>query len=90
MKESNIKHIPSTACLAVAGPVKDNYAKLTNRSSWIIDGNAIANELGIKRNRVINDFLAMGYGILTLDESTECITLQMAPKNNNAPIACIG
>jgi len=82
--------VPSTACLAVAGPVKNNRAKLTNRSSWVIDGDVLANELGIKHNRVINDFLAMGYGILTLKEGTECVVLQSAPKDKMAPIACIG
>lgn len=82
--------VPSTACLAVAGPVTNNRAKLTNRSSWIIDGDLIAAEIGIKHNRVINDFLAMGYGILTLKEETECVVLQSAPKDMKAPIACIG
>lgn len=88
--ESGSPVSPSTACLAVAGPVKENCAKLTNRSSWIIDGASIKSEFNLNRIRVINDFVAMGYGILTLDEETECIALQHAPKQPNAPIACIG
>lgn len=30
--------------------------------------------------RLINDFVANGYGLLTLDEAKECVTLQEAPK----------
>ena len=40
--------------------------------------------------RLINDFVANGYGLLTLDESKECVTLQAAPKIAGAPIACVG
>ena len=79
-----------TACLAVAGPVKNNVVVFTNRDSWSIDGDMIGKQLGIKRVRLVNDFLAAGYGLLTLNESTECIVLQKAKKNPLAPIACIG
>lgn len=34
--------------------------------------------------------LGAGYGLLTLDTATECMTLQDAPKVAGAPIACIG
>lgn len=31
---------PAAACIAVAGPVNLNMAKMTNRS-WVIDGNQV-------------------------------------------------
>lgn len=79
-----------SACLAFAGPVKDNKAELTNRKGWEIVGSELQSEFGIKAVKIANDFLAVGYGLLTLDEETECIALQRAPKQTNAPIACIG
>jgi glucokinase len=55
-----------TACLAAAGPVKNNIVRFTNRDSWEIDGDQIGEELGIKKVFLINDFVAAGYGVLTL------------------------
>lgn len=90
LQESKSGHVPTTACLAVAGPVSNNHATLTNRSHWEIDGKALGDALGLKRCRVVNDFVAMGYGLLTLDEEKECVVLQHAEKDPNAPVACIG
>lgn len=90
LMDSQSPSTPVTACFAVAGPVKDNAAFLTNRGSWEINGAVLERELNIQTVRIVNDFLAIGYGLLTLDEATECVTLQDAPKNPAAPIACIG
>ena len=90
LQEAKASRPPSTACLAVAGPVANNRAQLTNRSSWNIDGKIIGKALGLQRIRVINDFVAMGYGLLTLNEEKECVVLQHAEKKADAPIACIG
>jgi glucokinase len=87
--DSQQKH-PVVACLAVAGPVKNNQVNFTNRESWNLQGEAIAAAVNIKKVRLVNDFLAVGYGILTLNDETECILLQGAPKDTSAPIACIG
>lgn len=81
---------PLAACFAAAGPVKDNKMRFTNRAAWSIDGYEIEEAMGIKKVLIINDFLAVGYGILTLDIDKECITLQHAPRIPTAPIACIG
>ena len=64
--------------------------RFTNRDNWEIDGDRIATEFLIKRVLLVNDFVALGYGLLTLDEATECLCLQDAPRQPNAPIACIG
>ena len=45
---------------------------------------------GIQRVRLVNDFVANGYGLLTLDHEKECVCLQRAPHVAGAPIACIG
>ena len=88
--DSKLKSPPLTACLAVAGPVDENTCVLTNRNTWIIDGNEIEKSTGIKRVRLINDFLAVGYGLLTLNEKTECKCIQVGKKKLGCPIACIG
>ena len=80
----------SLSNILVAGPVKKNRVTFTNRSSWIIDGDEIALELGISKCRLINDFLAVGYGLLTLDKESECVVLQHGEVDNRSPIACIG
>ena len=65
------------ACFAVAGPVTNNKVKFTNRDSWSIEGDIIQEKVGIRKVRLINDFLAVGYGLLTIDEETECKCLQV-------------
>ena len=90
LAEAAVSKPPVTACLAVAGPVKNNIVRFTNRDSWEIDGDKIGEELKIKKVLLINDFVAAGYGVLTLNTEHECITLQRAVKQTTAPIACIG
>ncbi len=55
---------PASACFAVAGPVSDNRADMTNLP-WTLDGHALTAELGFPV-RLINDFEAVGYGIAAL------------------------
>lgn len=88
--DARISKPPLTACFAVAGPVKENTVRFTNRDSWSIDGDLIAQDMKIPVVRLVNDFLAVGYGILTLDNEKECVVLQKGVKVPSAPIACIG
>jgi len=81
---------PDCACFAVAGPVSNNKVRFTNRESWSIDGDELQTSLNIEKVRLVNDFLAVGYGLLTLNEENECYVLQAAKKQKDAPIACIG
>jgi len=48
--------------------------------------------LGLKRVQLINDFVALGYGLLTVDRTNakEVRVLQDAPVQAGAPIATIG
>jgi len=57
--------MPEVGCVCAAGPVAQNYCKMTNLK-WDIDGNKLSEELGVKIC-VINDFLGISYGIPTLD-----------------------
>ena len=92
LNDANIGHgvHPHIACFAVAGPVNDNSASLTNRDGWKITGTDIAKAFHITKVLVINDFMAVGYGLLTIDDVLECVTIQNGVKDRNAPIACIG
>ena len=66
---------PSMACISVAGPVHENYCKLTN-TDWAVDGAEIKNSFGLE-TRVINDFLALSYAIplLNLNDEKQVVTL---------------
>lgn len=88
-KDAKETHPPLTACIAVDGPVRDNHADL---HSWVIDGNELAKAFRIRSVSLVNDFLAMGYGLLTLDKSEECVTVQEGEEVQSPPqpIACVG
>jgi len=84
------------AAIAVAGPVADNRVEFTN-NAWSIDGDALAKEMGIEQVVLMNDFVASGYGILTLDLSAKSkdVKLLQAAQGGagsavGAPIACVG
>lgn len=79
---------PTVACFAVAGVVLDNTVKMTN-IAWEIKGAELEKNLKVKEVKIINDFVAQGYGILTLqDEEVYCI--RQASPTIGAPIGCIG
>ena len=79
----------SAACFAVAGPVADDRCQMTN-ISWIIDGAALQKSFEISSVKVINDFAAVGYGVLDL-QPDEMVTLnQGTAKSPTGPIAVLG
>jgi glucokinase len=57
--------------------------------SWFLEARRLEKELKIPRVKLINDFAAVGYGILGL-ESSDLYTLQGATPQLDAPIAVIG
>ncbi|MBE9005449.1 glucokinase [Fortiea sp. LEGE XX443] len=79
---------PQKACFAIAGPVVDNTAKLTNLA-WFLDTERLQQELGIASISLINDFAAVGYGIFGLS-TKDLLTLQTGKHKPEAPIAIIG
>jgi glucokinase len=80
--------LPEKACFAIAGPVVDNYSKLTNLG-WTLDADRLSQELQISDVALINDFVAVGYGILGL-EPADLHTLQVGKPDPDAPIGVIG
>ncbi|KAJ0402855.1 hypothetical protein ATCC90586_004542 [Pythium insidiosum] len=82
--------VPTAAVLACAGPIMNNTVEFTNiKKGWKIEGAVLQRELGIETVKLINDFAAMGYGLLTL-RPHEYIVLNDVPKEEGAPIATIG
>lgn len=79
---------PQKACFAIAGPVVNNTAKLTNLT-WFLDAQRLEQELEIACISLINDFAAVGYGVLGL-QPADLYTLQPGKHQPSAPIAVIG
>ncbi|MEM1308286.1 MAG: glucokinase [Cyanobacteria bacterium P01_H01_bin.153] len=79
---------PTRACFAIAGPVVKNTSKLTNLT-WNLDGDRLAKALELEAAELINDFQAIGYGVLGL-ENNDIHVLQPGIPNSTAPVAIIG
>lgn len=79
---------PEKACFGIAGPVVNNTSKLTNLS-WSLEAERLKQELQVAQASLINDFVAVGYGVLGLAEP-DLHTLQPGSPDANAPIAVIG
>ncbi|NJN24327.1 MAG: glucokinase [Acaryochloridaceae cyanobacterium RL_2_7] len=77
-----------SACFAIAGPVADNKSQLTNLS-WELDASQISTHLNIPSVSLINDFAAVGYGILCL-QSNDLDVIQERTAQPEAPIAILG
>ena len=80
----NIKY-PLTACFAIAGPVKNNNAKLINLS-WNISCNDLKNKFNFNSIELINDFGVLLYGIPFLKKNQSATIqngAQMAGNNKN-------
>jgi len=73
LAETGIRNV-SAACFALAGPVAGRVVKLTNLP-WVVDGDELAARFGIKQVALINDFEAVGQGVVAL-QSDEVLTLQ--------------
>lgn len=87
--EKGVEGAPLAACFSCAGPIKpDNTCKMTNLP-WLISGGEVADRFSVPSVKLINDFVAAGYGLLTLEEH-EYITLQEGEPEVGAPVACLG
>jgi glucokinase len=83
------KPAPEKACFGIAGPVVNNTTCELTNLSWFIDTAILKRELKIPQVTLINDFAAIGYGVVGLD-TEDVYTLQTGEFNKNAPIAVIG
>ncbi len=79
---------PATACFGIAGAVAGNAGEVTNLG-WSLSGARLERELGIPRVWLINDFAAIGHGILGLG-GEDLHTLQPGRPDAAAPIAVLG
>lgn len=79
---------PTKACFAIAGPVVGNTSVLTNLA-WSLTTERLEEDLGIPHVRLINDFAAVGYGLLSLTPG-DILTLQAGRPQSAAPMAVIG
>lgn len=76
---------PSHACISAAGPVAENRCTMTNLA-WKIDGDDLTTKLGFPV-MVVNDFVAISYGIPTLDVNDESQIYKMPHLDGSTPEA---
>ncbi|MFK8182515.1 MAG: glucokinase [Phormidesmis sp.] len=79
---------PVSACFAIAGPVVNNTSQLTNLS-WFLRAEFLKGALGISQVQLINDFEAIGYGVLGLKDE-DIYELQAGVPDKNSPMAVLG
>jgi glucokinase len=79
---------PAAACLAVAGPVQQGKARLTNLP-WLLDANQLAAATGIARLELVNDFSVLIYGLphLQLDQQA---SIRTGNRDSTAPLLVLG
>ncbi|HEX6099270.1 MAG TPA: glucokinase [Thermoanaerobaculia bacterium] len=76
------------ACFAVAGPVFEGRAEVTNLG-WVMEEAALARAFAIPQVSLINDFHAVALGVPLLGPG-DLISLQSTPRNPSAPIGILG
>jgi glucokinase len=76
------------ACFAVAGPVLEQRAEITN-VGWEIDARQLAADFGIDHVALINDFYAVALGVPLLTP-TERLSLNPGTRRPRDPIAILG
>ena len=76
------------ACFAVAGPVLEQRAEVTNLG-WRMDARDLGAAFGIRHVALINDFYAVALGVPLLTP-TERISLNAGTRRPHDPIAILG
>ena len=76
------------ACLAVAGPVRDGKARVTNLP-WEVYESRISEDFAIPQVRIINDFEAIGYALAIL-QPDDFYELQVGSPDSVGTRALIG
>jgi len=79
---------PQRACFAIAGPVVQDTSELTNLA-WRLEGHRLAQALALEKVSLINDFAAVGYGVLGLAPE-DCYPLQPGQPEPQGTIGIIG
>jgi glucokinase len=55
-----------------------------------VSGAALSQQFGIGSVTLINDFLAAGHGLLTLNWDSEVVVINAAERTSGAPMCAIG
>ncbi len=76
------------ACFAVAGPVFEDRAEVTNLG-WHIEGTGLTARFGIAHVALINDFYAVALGVPLL-QAEDLVSLHAGDRKRGAPIAILG
>ena len=76
------------ACFAVAGPVFESRAEVTN-TGWTMARTALASAFSIGRVALINDFYAVALGVPLLAPA-DLVSLNAGTRVDKAPIAILG
>ncbi len=76
------------ACVAVAGPVRDGVAEMTNLS-WIIDNAQLVRATGAARVAILNDLQAQGQALGQIADK-DLKVLLAGPKKPGAPMLVVG
>lgn len=77
------------ACLAVAGPVNDGVATLTNLD-WTIDSNALGRATGADSVAVLNDLQAQGHALGHINAANLRVLVKGAAAAPNAAMLVVG
>lgn len=79
---------PERACFGIAGPVIEDVSRLTNLG-WQLEAEDLQRQLKIPQVQLINDFAAVGYGVMALSRE-ELHTLQAGEPDPQGAIAILG
>ena len=82
------KRTVDAACFAVAGPVFENRAEVTNLG-WRIETAELTARFGIARVALINDFFAVALGVPLL-HADDLVSLHPGDRKRGDPIAILG
>jgi len=82
INENHITTNIDAACFAVAGTVKSGVAAVTNLP-WVVQENKLSSCFQIPKVKLINDFIAVVYGIEELNAS-DTLTLQQGEVNDSS------
>ena len=83
-----VQHPPTAAAFGVAGPVRDGRARVT-KLPWVIDERLLSRRLGLRRVRLVNDFVAAALG-LSYVPARRLAVLSRGRPEPGGPIGLIG
>jgi len=85
LQQNNIISPIDAACFAVAGPVKSRSVSITNLP-WIVNEKELSDMLYTPRVKLINDFIAVAYGVSELQDK-DVLLLQQGRLEQNKNVS---